>query len=62
MWKSSWFPPSPKRKFVFKDNPEDHVDHYMMKSIPISLDVSKREIYQKDKVSITGIPAYSELS
>jgi uncharacterized protein YeeX (DUF496 family) len=46
----------------FKDNPEDRVDHYMMKSISISLAVYKREIYQKDKVSITEIPAYSELS
>ena len=49
-------PPSPKRKFVFKDNPEGHVDHYVMKSIPISSDICKMETYPKDKVFIAGIP------
>jgi hypothetical protein len=42
---------------VFKDNPEGHVDHYVIKSIPISSDICKIETYQKKgKVFIAGIP------
>ena len=52
---------SAMNKFLLGNNPEGYLDIYMMNNSPLSSDASKIETYPKGKVSIAGIPAYSEL-
>ena len=52
---------STTNKILHGNNPERYFDVYMMQNLSLSSDASKIETYPKGKVSIAGLPAYSEL-
>ena len=52
---------STTNKILHGNNPERYFDSYMMQNLSLSSDASKIETYPKGKVSIAGLPAYSEL-
>ena len=47
--------------FVKANNPQGYFDIYMMQNSPLPSTAQKIETYPKGKVSIAGLPAYSEL-
>ncbi len=51
----------PTEKVFMRTDPKEYVDFYMKFNLPLSSDASKIETYPKGKVSIAGLPAYSEL-
>jgi hypothetical protein len=52
---------STTNKILYGNDPEGYFDIYMMQNLSLSSDASKIETYPKGKVSIAGLPAYSEL-
>jgi plastocyanin len=51
----------PEDKVYIENGPEEYVDMYMKYNLPLSSDADKIDTYPKGKVSIAGLPAYSEL-
>jgi SLAP domain-containing protein len=52
---------SSANKILYRNNTERYSNTYMMQHSPLSTDSSKIDTYPKGKVSIAGLPAYSEL-
>jgi hypothetical protein len=51
----------PIDKRYMENGPERYVDRYFKFNLPLSSDANKIETYPKGKISIAGLPAYSEL-
>ena len=51
----------PIDKVYMENGPEEYVDMYMKYNLPLSSDASRIDTYPKGKISIAGLPAYSEL-
>ena len=48
-------------KILMGGDPQKYIDIYMISNSPLSSTAKKIEVYPKGKVSIAGLPAYSEL-